>query len=534
MNVFFTSLFILAVGLAQLFANDPYQIESLCNNSEKEAEPCTIVIFGATGDLTGRKLLPALYNLAQEGCLSKHTAVIGFARGAHTDNTFRKQMGEAIDQFGKKHSMDKGFWDEFKNKVFYHRADFEHPQGFENLQKLLLEIDRECGTKGNRLYYLATHPTQFSPIVKKLYEHQLIYAPPNCCSPNEKWSRIIIEKPFGYDLESAIRLQNDISRCADGSQIYRMDHYLGKEGVQNLLALRFECGLFEPLWNNEFIESVQITLSEDMGIGTRARFWEETGLLRDVFQNHMMQLLAIVAMEPPSGLDASYGPLEKIKVLNAIRPFPLDEMDQYVIRGQYGKGEIQGMSVPGYKQEEGVKESSSSETFIAAKIFIDTPRWSGVPFYVRCGKRLPKQLAEIAIVFKPPPTRTQKEVSNVLFIRIQPNAGVFLKTLSKVPMLEKIMQSVVFGYSPDSYFKKSSPEAYEKLLYDCMRGDNRLYVQGEEQLAAWRLLAPVLDYWKSQEHALGSIKIYDAGTWGPSDAEKLLNDRGHQWQSLEN
>lgn len=482
MNIYKTLIFSLFIGLfsSQLSALQP--------------EPCAIVIFGATGDLTARKLLPALSNLAQGSHLSEHTAIIGFARGAHTDETFRKKMGAA-----------------FENKIFYHQADFEQDQGYENLQKLLLKIDQEIGTQGNRLYYLATQPSQFATIIKKLHEHQLLYD-----SSNEKWSRVIIEKPFGHDLDSAMHLQEEITKYLDESQIYRMDHYLGKEGVQNLFTLRFESALFEPLWNSEHIDNVQITLSEEIGIGTRASFWEETGSLRDVFQNHLMQLLAIVAMEPPSSLSPHDIHTEKIKVLNAVRSFPT------VIRGQYGPGEIRGVNVPGYKQEKGVAENSSAETFIAAKFYIDNPRWEGVPFYIRGGKRLPVQTTEIAITFK--------NHSNVLFIRIQPNAGVFLKTLSKVPALDKDTKPVVFGYHPDEYFKTSSPEAYEKLFYDCISGDSSLYVEGEEQLSAWRLLDPVLKGWKTDEE----IPTYEAGTWGPPSVDQMLQKNGHQWQLLDN
>lgn len=495
--------------------------------SESRTAPCVIVVFGATGDLTARKLFPAIYNLAHDGNLSEHIAVVGFARGGHTDETFRKHMGESVDQYSRTHSRDIAFWEQFQNKIFYNQADFEQDQGYEKLQDLLLKIDEEFGTEGNRIYYLATQPSHFSTIIKKLYEHQLIY---DAGRPIKKWSRVIIEKPFGNDLDSAIQLQKEISEYLDESQVYRMDHYLGKEGVQNLFTLRFESGLFEPLWNKDYIENVQITLSEDIGIGTRAQFWEETGSLRDIFQNHLMQLLSIVAMEPPSPRNAVNIHEEKIKVLNAIRPFPVTEMYKYVIRGQYGLGKIHGVGVPGYKQEKGVSENSSAETFIAAKIFIDNARWKGVPFYIRGGKRLPKQTTEIVIAFKNNGLQNE-HAANALFIRIQPNTGIFLKTVSKVPLLDKHIKSVVFGYIPDVYFEKSSPEAYEKLFYDCIKGDDSLYVQAEEQLAAWRLLTPVLDDWKS--HAHENVQNYEAGTWGPSAADHMLRENGHQWLLLE-
>jgi len=430
--------------------------------------PCVIVIFGATGDLTARKLLPAIYNLAHGGHLSQHTAVVAFARGEHTHETFRKRMGEAIEQFSRTKLRDVDFWSDFENKIFYNQSDFEQDHGYENLQELLWKIDQEFGTQGNRIYYLATPASHFPAIIKKLYEHNLVY---NSKNTNEKWSKVIIEKPFGNDLDSAMDLQKDISKYLNEDQVYLMDHYLGKEGVQNLLTFRFENALFEPLWNNKHIDNIQITLSEDIGIGTRAHFWEETGSLRDVFQNHLMQLLAIIAMESPVSLSASHIHEEKIKVLNAIRPFPLKEMDSYVIRGQYGSGEINGMKVPGYKQEKGVSVDSSSETFIAAKIFIDNVRWEGIPFYIRAGKRLPKQTTEIVVTFKNRNPEINQAVSNALFI------------------------------------------------------------EAEEQLAAWRLLTPVLNYWKSQSE---NIKNYDAGTWGPLNVDKMLLENGHHWQLLEN
>jgi glucose-6-phosphate 1-dehydrogenase len=496
-------------------------------NLENKTTPCVIVIFGATGDLTERKLLPAIYNLAREGNLSQKTAVVGFARGAHTHETFRMRMGDALDQFSKIKPKETDFWHHFENQVFYNQSDFEQDQGYENLKKLLINIDQEFGTLGNRIYYLATPPSHFPTIIKKLYEHQLVYG--SSCTLNN-WSRVIIEKPFGNDLDSAINLLTDISKYLDEDQVYLMDHYLGKEGVQYLLNLRFENASFEPFWNNKFIDNIQITLSEDIGIGTRSQLWEETGSLRDIFQNHLIQLLAIIAMEPPASLEKAPIYEEKIKVLNAIRPFPLDQIDSYVIRGQYGPGEINGISVPGYKQEKGVSASSEVETFVAAKIFIDNPRWEKIPFYIRGGKRLPKQTTEIVIIFKNCNSSADHDDSNALFIRIQPNPTIFHRTLSKDPMLNKSIEIVPIGYGLDPIPKKSAPEAYEKLLEACVQGDHSLYVQAEEQLAAWRLLTPVLHYWKSHPD---QVPNYKAGTWGPLSADQMLRENGHHWQLLE-
>jgi glucose-6-phosphate 1-dehydrogenase len=495
---------------------------------QHQGEPCVIVIFGATGDLTARKLFPAIYHLAHEGYLAKQTAVVGFARGNHTSERFAEQMSQALDRFSRTKPKDEVFWDQFKDHIFYHQSEFEDDLAYQRLQQLLAKIDEEMGTQGNRVYYLATPPNDFLPIVEKLSQHRLIYDPQRV---NGKWSRVLIEKPFGYDLDSAIELQEQLSKYLAESQIYRIDHYLGKEGVQNLLTLRFENALFEPLWNHQYIDNIQITLAEDIGIGSRASFWEKTGSLRDVFQNHLMQLLAIVAMEVPPHLDAASIRAERIKVLNAIRPFSLSQIESDVIRGQYASGIIQGVAVPGYREEKNVADKSPVETFVAARLFIDNPRWRGVPFYIRAGKRLAKQVTEIAITFKKSPFSSHQE-PNVLFIRIQPHPGIFLRTISKVPGLHKFIQPVVFGYQPDAVFGQSSPEAYEKLISDCIRGDSQLFVAVEEQLAAWRLLTPILEYWK--DHAPTDFPNYEAGTWGPSAADHMLMQNGHQWQLLEN
>jgi glucose-6-phosphate 1-dehydrogenase len=360
---------------------------------------------------------------------------------------------------------------------------------------------------------LATQPSHFSLIIEKLNAHQLVQN-----------SKVVIEKPFGYDLESAVDLQKNISKYLEESQIYLMDHYLGKEGVQNLLSFRFENKLLEPFWNHQHIDHVQITLSEEMGIGTRAHFWEETGYLRDVFQNHLMQLLALLAMEPPLDQKIESIQTEKIKVLNAVRPFPVEGIDKYIVRGQYGPGKLHGLEVLGYNQESGVPKTSPVETFLTAKLFIDNPRWQGVPFYVRGGKRLPVQTTEIAIVFKKDPSKEQ--ASKTLFIRIQPNAGIFLETESKASSGNAVQQ-VLLASS-----QKTSQEAYEKLIYDCIRGDKSLFVRTEEQLAAWRLFTPVIKHWKT--HPPETFPNYEAGTWGPSSVDPLLKQNGHQWRLLEN
>lgn len=481
----------------------------------KEPDPSVIVIFGATGDLTARKLVPAIYHLAKEGYISDKTVVVGFARGEHTHHSFREGMSNALDKFSRT-KKDNEFWDQFKNRIFYNRSEFESDQGYEDLKKLLDQIDREYGTQGNRIFYLSTQPSYFSPIVKKLAEHQLIYAP-----NQDKWSRVIIEKPFGKDLNSAIQLQKDLSESLDESQIYRMDHYLGKEAVLNLFTLRFESGFFEPMWNNQYIDNVQITMSEDIGIGSRARLWEEVGALRDFFQNHLMQLLAVIAMDAPAKLEPDLIHHEKIKVLNQIRPFPMEHLEDFIVAGQYVKGNVNGQKVLGYLEENGVPKDSQATTFIAAKLFIDNPRWDGVPFYIRGGKRMAKQTVEIVVTFK--------NQANALFIRIQPKAGIFLKTLSKVPGIDNSHDAVVFGFKPEEHFAKTGSEAYEKLIFDCMQGNDSTYVHVEEQLASWRTLDPVQKRWAEQPH----VELYESGSWGPASADRLIERLGHKWLTLE-
>lgn len=469
------------------FANTP--------SPSQEHTPCVVVIFGATGDLTARKLLPAFYNLAHEERLSPNTAIVGFARGQNTDESFQQKMGEAIDQFSRTKPKDNAFWSQWKNNIFYNRSDFDNDQGYDNLQELMTKLDQEFGTQGNRLYYLATAPSYFATVIKKLNEHHLISQP----GVDQGWTRVIIEKPFGNNLESAINLHDEISQYLDDSQIYLMDHYLGKEGVQNILSLRSE--LYEILWNHKYIDNVQITLAEDIGIGNRAAFWEETGALRDLFQNHVLQILALLTMEIPETLNAANIHSEKIKALNAIRPFSSDDIVHNIVRGQYAPGEIKGQPVLGYIQEKNVPQNSSADTFIAAKLFIDNQRWEGVPFYLRAGKRLPKQTTEIAINFK--------GNYQTLFMRVQPNMHAQL--VPYPDLFENAFKYILKNYYDENKANKFSPEAYERLLYDCIQGDQSLFVDSEEQLAAWRLLTPVLEYWKEHPE---TVQIYEAGTWG--------------------
>lgn len=502
------------------------------NKVRKIAEPCLMVIFGATGDLTGRKLFPALYNLALDGQLPSHFACIGFARRDKDNEMFRKEMLEAINQYSRIKPVDKELWETFSEQIYYHKSEFHEDEGYEKLNQLLKDLDKKLGTKGNRLYYLSTQPSFFPLIIEKLKEHNLIY---DYNQVHDKWSRVIIEKPFGHDLASAIKLQDDITKSLNEDQIYRIDHYLGKETVQNLMVLRFSNPFFESIWNNRYIDNVQITVSEEIGIGTRGKFWEEAGMLRDIVQNHMMQLLSLVAMEPPTSFKAKPIRDEKVKVVESIRPFPPKEIDKYVLRGQYGPGFINGKEVKGYRQEDNVDPKSNVETYVALELFIDNWRWSGVPFYLRAGKRLPKRATEIAITFKEIPNflfqrQIKKIEQNRLVIRIQPDEGVSLKMNCKVPGPITAVQPVKMDFRYGSYFGATPPEAYERLICDCMAGDNTLFARVDEVLASWRLFTPVLEKWASEIPK--NFPNYQSGTWGPEDADLLLQRDGRKWRTI--
>lgn len=502
------------------------------NRSAKIAESCILVIFGATGDLTARKLIPALYNLAREGQLPAHFACLGFARREKTNEIFRDEMRGAVSKYSRSKPIDMDLWKSFQDKLFYHQSEFHQDEGYERLKQVLNQIDAQMGTKGNRVFYLSTQPSYFPLVIEKLSQHGLIYRQEQT---KDRWSRVIIEKPFGHDLRSALQLQQEISKYLEERQIYRIDHYLGKETVQNLLVFRFSNSIFESIWNNHYIDHIQITVAEDIGIGTRGRFFEEAGMLRDIVQNHMMQLLSLVAMEPPIDLTANAIHNEKVKVLQSIRPLSPDQMDKVAIRGQYGSGFINGESVKGYKQEENVNPDSSVETYVALQLFVDNWRWAGIPFYLRAGKRLPKRATEISITFKRAPgylfrSHAEHIDPNVLVIRIQPDEGISLKMNCKVPALSTIIQPVKMDFRYGSYFGSTPPEAYERLICDCMAGDSTLFARDDEVMASWRLIAPLLDGW-SQTPAL-KFPNYPAGTWGPEAAEHLMESQGHHWRLI--
>ncbi len=498
--------------------------------TNKIAAPCIMVIFGATGDLTGRKLLPALYNLGREGQLPPHFACVGFARRDKTNEIFRTEMHDDINLYSRVKPIEENLWNNFQQQLFYHCSEFHDDDGYIRLRQFLQELDHKLDTKGNRVFYLSTQPSYFPLIVEKLHKNGLIYSPED----NSKWSRVIIEKPFGRDLTSAQDLQKHLSQYLDESQVYRIDHYLGKETVQNLLVFRFTNPIFESVWNNLYVDNVQITVSEEMGIGTRGNFFEEAGLLRDIVQNHVMQLLSLVAMDPPSSMHAHAIHREKIKVMESIRPIPREQFDTHVVRGQYGPGYINGAAVCGYRQEQNVPPDSCVETYVALQFFIDSWRWAGVPFFLRAGKRLPKRATEIAITFKNAPTFLFKDTGrpidqNVLVIRIQPDEGISFKMNCKVPGLSAQIQPVKMDFRYGSYFGMSPPEAYERLLCDCMTGDSTLFARSDEVMSSWKLFTPILDYWKNTS---ADFPNYSAGTWGPEAADQMIMREGRRWRLI--
>lgn len=500
--------------------------------STRNIDPCTLVIFGATGDLTSRKLAPAIYNLGREGMLPANFACVGFARRDKSNEAFRDELKTAINSYSRVKPIEESFWKNFQEQIFYHKSEFDEDAGYEELAKLLKQLDARHATRGNRVFYLSVQPKYFPIIIEKLSKFGLIYDPHKT---TDKWSRVIIEKPFGHDSESAEALQTDISKYLDESQTYRIDHYLGKETVQNLLVFRFANAIFESIWNYKHIDQVQITVAEDIGIGSRGNFFEEEGLLRDVVQNHMMQLLSLVAMEPPVSLSAGAIRDEKVKVLQSIRPLTQTDFEQTVVRGQYGPGFINGQSVIGYREEQNVNPKSNVETYLALRLFIDNWRWAGVPFYLRAGKRLPKRGTEIAVIFKDAPgvlfkQHGRKNDPNVLAMRIQPDEGIAMKINCKVPGPSSPIQPVKMDFRYGSYFGESPPEAYERLIWDCILGDSTLFARADEVEQSWKILTPLLQYWAKNPSK--DFPNYPSGSWGPKAADEMIEKDGRSWRIL--
>lgn len=492
-------------------------------------EPCTVVIFGASGDLTSRKLVPALYNLAAAGELPPTLKVVGFARREKTHESFRAEM-EAMNRKVSRSGHNEQLWASFSQSIFYHCSEFEDAAGYRRLAELLDELDAK-GAGGNRLFYLSTSPEYFPIVLQQLKDAGLNQPKAG------KWSRVVIEKPFGKDLATAEALNAAVHDTFSEKDTYRIDHYLGKETAQNIMVLRFANAIFEPIWNNRYIDHVQISCAENLGMeGGRGGYYDKAGCLRDMVQNHLLQLLSLVAMEPPTDLSADGVRDEKVKVLRSLRPFtsPAD-VAANVVRAQYTAGVAGGKEVVGYRQEDRISPTSNTEAYVAMRIHIDNWRWDGVPFYLRVGKQLPRKATEISVHFRRPPhvlfnRGTADEAANVLVIRIQPDEGYSLRVQSKIPGPAIRTERVKMDFHYSGSFGKASPEAYERLLLDAMSGDATLFARRDEVENAWRYVDAIEAAWHGAEQP--KMCEYPAGTWGPPEADALLQCDGRDWRRI--
>jgi glucose-6-phosphate 1-dehydrogenase len=495
---------------------------------ERVPDPSVLVIFGASGDLTHRKLIPSLYSLAYEGLLPSGQAIIGVARQQISDEAFRAKMKEGCDEFARHRPTDPAVWENFARRLFYVPGEFQDEDTYRRLDARMRELDRTLGTGGRRIYYLAVPPRAFTVISEALGSQGMVGDP----EMGQPFTRVIIEKPFGHDLASAKELNRVAVMTFRERQVFRIDHYLGKETVQNLLVLRFANGIFEPFWNRQYIDHVQFTVAESIGVEQRGKYFETSGIVRDIIQNHLLQLVCLLGMEPPVAFEADAVRDEKVKVLKALREIPLKEANRVAVRGQYSAGSIVGEPVAGYRDELNVDRASRTETFAAMKLFVENWRWAGVPFYIRAGKRLPKRVTDISIHFRPAPYPLFRKVQsltqhpNVLAIRIQPDEGISLKFDSKIPGPAVKTHPVAMEFRYATSFGAEPPEAYERLLLDTMIGDSTLFARRDEVETAWAWLDPLLKEWASE----GIPAFYPAGTWGPPEADLLLEQDGRQWR----
>jgi glucose-6-phosphate 1-dehydrogenase len=520
---------------------------------ERVPDPAIVVIFGATGDLAHRKILPAFYNLRRAGLLPTETSIVGFARRPFSDAAYAETMREAVEEHSR-NPVEGALWEDFARTIHYQQGDFKDGAAFKRLAARLDQIDAAAGCRGNRLFYLATPPSAYEDIVANLAAAGLNARP-------EAWSRIVIEKPFGHDLDSGRHLNDAVMQAFDESQVYRIDHYLGKDTVRNLLVFRFANGIFEPVWNRRYVDHVQITVAEDLGVEGRGAFYEEAGASRDILQNHMFQLLSLVAMEPPIDFEADALRDEKVRVLRAIEAaWTPERVRRDTVRGQYTAGWVADHKVRAYREEPDVAPDSDMETFVALRLEVENWRWAGVPFYLRTGKHLPRRATEIAVQFNRPPLTLFRESAsdpepNMLAMRIQPDEGILLRFAAKVPDLGLDVRSVNMDFTYGSTFLTDAPEAYETLLLDAMLGDASLFTRADEVEAAWSLVTPLVEQWRewgagggegktrgrggssgragrASGRLDGSLQSYEAGTWGPEAADRLLEREGRRWRRL--
>jgi glucose-6-phosphate 1-dehydrogenase len=496
---------------------------------ERKLPECAVVIFGANGDLTKRKLLPALYRLAHERRLPPGIAILGVSRTPMTDDQFREKMRESVQEFIEDSDVDPAIWTAFAQGLFYMAGDVGQPQCYSDLAARLKQIECERHTCGNVLFYLSTQPSQYAPAARGLGEVGL--------AKGNGWRRVIIEKPFGHDLASARHLSDEVHEYFDEHEVYRIDHYLGKETVQNILAFRFGNGIFEPLWDRRYIDNIQITGAESIGVEGRGAYYQEAGALRDMIQNHLLQVMATVAMEPSSTFSPNAVRDERAKLLRSIRIMKPEDVKDNVVAGQYGPARIGGQEMPGFRQEKGVDPGSQTDTYVAATFFVDNWRWAGVPFYVRSGKHMPKRVSEIAIEFKAAPHQVfgngsenghgSHAMPNLLILRIQPDEGISLKFVSKRPGAGMTLRPVSMDFNYGSSFGERSPSAYETLLLDAIIGDPTLYTRQDMVEASWTVVEPIMQAWAKVKY---DFPNYPAGSWGPKASDDMLARHGHEWR----
>ena len=496
----------------------------------KRPHAAVVVIFGASGDLTKRKLIPALYNLALEKRLPERFAVVGYARSDMSHEVFREKMREAVGEFSRNGLKDESVWEQFAANLYYVSGDYEEPRGYRNLKEFVDHFDRGSRVLPVRVLYLAIPPDLYAPVIQTISAVGLATKE----ADGEPRVRVVFEKPFGTDLETARELNRRVHEVLDEKQVYRIDHYLGKETVQNIMVFRFANSVFEPIWNRRYVDHVQITAAETVGVENRGGYYDQAGVVRDMVQNHLLQLLCLTAMEPPVGFSADAVRDEKMKLLRGVRPLPSEEVFRSAVRGQYGRDRINGKEVPGYREEPGVAKDSPTETFAAIKFLIDNWRWQGVPFYLRSGKRLAKRVTEIAIQFKPPPLLMFRacavdEVNpNVLVMRIQPDEGISLTFEVKPPGPDICVSPLGLDFKYEQAFGSSPPEAYETLLEDCIEGDSTLFTRHDWVELAWYLVDPIIKSWSRTKPI--HFPNYEARSWGPKEADEFIQRDGRRWR----